>query len=473
MHFLATVCASSFRGVVASPSEPNVLNFCQLLLALSGQFISYTPEWQTAPEVILAPRMPTPFDSWSLATTPRFAFARTDWNSDGSVAFQDTVILSWQAAGRVFEEIHLGSERTMNRPAKTWVRAFGVDTMRAKKGQAAADSMWKWNRLEGPEPWIPEEVLRCRDTLGGRSCVDSSYWVYQDTLRKDARWIREKVDAHGYMVRRDTIMMVNGSLKSVAIDSQRVESNGKPLEQIHWSYSWGDDSLIQDIKTENVWNGSRLERVKTHSSSVGEFERILYWGINGRLDSSVIPGLQNGYRFQYDSQGRMIGQTTGSLRNRMDLDANGRLVALHADLADNRNLARYREFALDSFILDPQGRLMEAVNCLDYSTDSLIHRSKCTRRTYDYNVSVSLRQPARVRAVGQVRLQEGALVGIGQAGRRTTLHVLAPNGKSIARASGEGQAVLAREALPDGLVVWQMEVDGAAWGGGKAFLPRR
>lgn len=192
------------------------------------------------------------------------------------------------------------------------------------------------------------------------------------------------------------------------------------------------------------------------------------WGSGLEQDA-----LSQGYRFQYDTQGRMTGWIYLIWGKRYGYDAQGRLVAVRSDAQTKVTGGAWTELQLDSLVFDDKGRLSESVSCMEWIVGSLIHPSACSRRTYDYNISVSLRQAARARAVGQVRLQEGALVGIGQVGRRTTLHVLAPNGKSIARASGEGQAVLAREALPDGLVVWQMEVDGAAWGGGKVFLPRR
>ncbi len=455
----------------AFPPEPIVLNLCQLLLALAGQYINYTPEWQTTPEVTLAPRVPSPFDSWNLATTPRFGFVSTDWTSDGEVEFLDTVTLSWQAAGGVFEEIHLGSERTSNRSAKTWVKAWGVDTLRAKKGQAAADSLRKWTRLNGPEPWSPLEVVLCHDTIGGRSCVDSSYWMNQGSLYKDAQWILEKVDANGYLVRRDSIILVSGLLIVLSRDSVRVESNGKPLESIHWAYSGADQSLAENARVENFWNGNQLVRVKT--TTITTYERNLFWGADGRLDSSIIPLMDDGYRFQYDAQGRMVGQTFSFQRNRMDLDANGRLIALRADIADGPDRDRYREYALDSFVLDAQGRLLESVRCLDYMTDSLLDRSNCSRRTYEYNVSVSIHRTPSIRAAGQVRREGSRLVAQGISGRPLTLKILRPDGRVERTEKAMGEMRLEIRDLPKGLLLWSLESEGSAQASGRIWLPAR
>lgn len=312
-------------------------------------------------------------------------------------------------------------------------------------------------------------MVLCRDTTGGRSCIDSSYWVYQDTLRKEAQWIREMVNPNGFLRRRDTLLLVSGVPTVVARDSVRAEPNGKPLETIHWAYSWAGDSLAEDRRVENFWNGNRLDRVKT--TSMNTFDRTLYWGADGRLDSSIIPLTNIGYRYQYDTQGRMVGYTYQGQWDRIELDASGRLIALRVDMAEWPALDRYREFALDSFVLDGQGRLLESVSCLDYSTDSLIDRSKCTRHTYDYSLGVSLHRTPSVRAIGQVHRDGHQLVAQGVAGRSLILKILRPDGHLERMERGVGEISLDIRNLPQGLLLWSLESEGMAKTSGRIWRP--
>jgi len=452
------------------PPEPIVLNVCQLLIVLAGQYIDYTPQWQTEPEKTIGSPLPTPRDRWDFAKTPRWSFVRTDWTAQGMVNYRDTTLLSWESAGGVFEEIHLGSKGVPRRFLKTWLRAHGVDTLRAKRDLLSVDSLTKWTRLEEGDPWSVQEVFRCHDTVAGRACVDSLYENNAGGLEGQARWMRERAD-NGYLVGRDTLQWIAGAMTLVARDSVRREASGKPLERIHWGYSWSDDSIEENHRVEWFWTGSRLDRAKT--TSLFDFERVLYWGAGGRLDSALTPPLNNGIRYQYDAQGRLVGMTGNRQRDCLDLDAQGRLVAFRMDESDDLDPSVFHEFSLDSFVLDGQGRLSVAFQCTDFNTTTRIDRSLCTRSTYEYDVSVGLESLARTRPVGQLRNEGSRLVARGVFGRPLALKILRPDGRLERSVRGVGEIALVIRDLPKGPLLWSLESEDLGTTSGRIWLPSR
>ena len=441
-----------------------------LLAALSGQFLPYTPAWQMEPEKTIGSPLPTPRDRWDFAKSPRWSFVRTDWTAQGAVNYRDTTLLSWESVGGVYEEIHLGSKGVPRRFLKTWLKAHGVDTLRAKRDLLFVDSLKKWTRPEEGDPWSVQEVVRCHDTVVGRACVDSLYESNAGGLEGQARWIRERAD-NGYLVGRDTLQWVAGAMTLVVRDSVRREANGKPLERIHWAYSWSDDSLEEDHRVEWFWTGSRLDRAKT--TSLFDFERVLYWGAGGRLDSALTPPVNNGIRYQYDAQGRLVGMTGNRKQDRLDLDAQGRLVAFRMDEPDDLDPSVFHEFSLDSFVLDGQGRLSVAFQCTDFKTTTMIDRSLCTRSTYEYDVSVGLGNPARTRPVGHLRHEGSRLVAQGISGRPLTLKILRPDGRVERTEKAMGEIRLEIRDLPKGLLLWSLESEGSAQANGRIWLPAR